>query len=109
MDSHGDDGFRSRIIDGIISGSNLLLTISTIIITGGTGLIGTALTALLHEKGHRVIILSRNPSPGNPDAFRWDYETGTIDAEAIRQADHIVHLAGAGVADKRWNAKRKQV
>src|SRR5258708_22399498 len=82
---------------------------STILITGGTGLIGTALTALLREKGHHVIILSRNPSPGDPDAFRWDYESGFVDAEAIRQADHIVHLAGAGVADKRWNAKRKKV
>lgn len=80
----------------------------TILITGGTGLIGTALTTLLREKGHRVIILSRHAAPGNPDIFQWDYNRETIDPDAIRQADHIVHLAGAGVADKRWSAKRKQ-
>jgi len=80
----------------------------TILITGGTGLIGTALTALLRERGHRVIILSRRTAPGNPDVFQWDYNRETIDPDAIRQADHIVHLAGAGVADKRWSTKRKQ-
>src|ERR1700755_1630543 len=81
---------------------------STILITGGTGLVGTALTGMLREKGHRVIILSRKTTPGNPDIFGWDFSTGYIDMEAIRQADHIVHLAGAGVADKRWSKKRKQ-
>jgi len=81
---------------------------STILITGGTGLIGTTLGRMLREKGHRVIILSRGAKPGDPDAFRWDYATGQIDPEAIRQADHIIHLAGAGVADKRWSKKRKQ-
>jgi uncharacterized protein (TIGR01777 family) len=78
---------------------------ATILITGGTGLIGTALTGLLLEKGHRVIILSR----GAPGTYHWDPARGTIDPEAIRQADHIIHLAGAGVADKRWSAKRKKV
>jgi uncharacterized protein (TIGR01777 family) len=81
---------------------------STILITGGTGLIGTTLGGMLREKGHRVIILSRGAKPGDPDAYRWDYTTGHIDPQAIRQADHIIHLAGAGVADKRWSKKRKQ-
>jgi len=99
---------------------------STILITGGTGLIGTALTQLLTRKGHRVIILSRNanvakgrPSAGlpeqagpahpRPEAAHWDPSTGIIDAAAVSQADYIIHLAGAGVADKRWSAKRKKV
>lgn len=114
---------------------------STITITGGTGLIGTALTHLLIDNGHRVIILSRITPPGSrPDfsgqlptvstdprapgsaaAFygrsigpglqrlHWDPAAGQIDQEAIRQADFIVHLAGAGVADQRWSAKRKKV
>jgi uncharacterized protein len=119
---------------------------ATITITGGTGLIGTALTHLLIDRGHRVIILSRNAPPGSrpapsdiregaggPDergaagepssaaAFygrpsgpglqrlHWDPAGGHIDPEAIRQADIIVHLAGAGVADHRWTAKRKKV
>jgi uncharacterized protein (TIGR01777 family) len=88
---------------------------STILITGGTGLIGTALTHMLIDKGHRIIILSRdapslqgpNHSPG-PQRLRWNPATGYIDPEAIRQADYIIHLAGAGVADKRWSAKRKK-
>jgi uncharacterized protein (TIGR01777 family) len=81
---------------------------STILITGGTGMIGTALTRLLRERGHRVLILSRRASPGDRDVFRWDYRAGYLDPEAIRQADHIIHLAGAGVADKRWSAERKK-
>lgn len=91
----------------------------TILVTGGTGTIGTVLTRMLIDSGHRVIILSRNAqlSPaktfgeGGPGLQRlhWDPETGAIDPESIRQADYIVHLAGAGVADKRWSAKRKKV
>jgi uncharacterized protein (TIGR01777 family) len=81
---------------------------STILITGGTGLIGTALRRLLIENGYHVIILSRKPTPNDPTAAHWDPATGAIDADAIRQADHIIHLAGAGVADKRWTGKRKK-
>jgi uncharacterized protein (TIGR01777 family) len=85
---------------------------STILITGGTGLIGTALTRLLTERGYRVIILSRKKeggAVGGPERARWDPDTGFIEPEAIRSADYIVHLAGAGVADMRWSAARKKV
>lgn len=91
---------------------------STILITGGTGLIGTALRTLLTGNGYRVIILGRNPpandrpsqSASTPaTTYHWDPSTGAIDADAIRQADHIIHLAGAGVADARWTEKRKKV
>ncbi|HXB94291.1 MAG TPA: TIGR01777 family oxidoreductase [Puia sp.] len=88
---------------------------STILITGGTGVIGVALTGVLTAKGHRVILLSRQShvaataAVGMPAVFRWDPSAGTIDPEAIRQADIIIHLAGAGIADKRWTAKRKRV
>jgi len=87
---------------------------STILISGGTGLIGTRLSALLSEQGHRILILSRKTShpsaaAGQPSVFHWDPATGSIDAEAIRQTDVIIHLAGAGIADKRWSAERKRV
>jgi len=83
---------------------------STILITGGTGLIGKALTQLLIEKGYNIIILSRKAGQNNGiTTYTWNPDTGTIDPEAIRQADYIVHLAGAGVADRRWSAKRKKV
>ena len=84
---------------------------STILITGGTGLLGTALTKELVKAGHRVIILSRKARASNDANISyavWDVEAQTIDAIAIDAADYIVHLAGAGVADKRWSAERKK-
>lgn len=85
----------------------------TILITGGTGMIGTRLTELLTGKGYEVIILSRQSSVVSRERkgvsyANWDVAVQTIDKEAIAKADHIIHLAGAGVADKRWNEKRKQ-
>jgi uncharacterized protein (TIGR01777 family) len=88
---------------------------ATILIAGGTGLIGTSLSALLTENGHRVLLLSRHAAvhaataAGDPTSFHWDTAAGTIDAEAIRQAEILVNLAGANVADKRWTAKRKRL
>ncbi len=78
---------------------------STILVTGGTGLIGTTLTRMLTDKGYRVLVLSRDAK----SPYRWDPAAGYIDPEAIRQADAIIHLAGAGVADKRWSEKRKKL
>ncbi|HEY6062218.1 MAG TPA: NAD-dependent epimerase/dehydratase family protein, partial [Chitinophagaceae bacterium] len=84
----------------------------TIVITGGTGLIGKALAKALLEKGYRIIILSRSSSDktirGNLSYATWNVEQQTIDKETIAAADYIIHLAGAGVADKRWTKKRKQ-
>ncbi len=84
---------------------------STILITGGTGLVGSALTKLLVTKGHQVIILSRsekNNAEQNISYAKWNVEKQQIDEQAIASADFIVHLAGAGVADKRWSKARKQ-
>lgn len=84
----------------------------TILITGGTGLIGKALTKALLEKDHHVIILTRDSekltrSTGRVRYANWDVDEENIDADAIADADHIIHLAGAGIADKRWTKKRK--
>jgi len=85
---------------------------STILITGGTGLVGTQLGQALHEKGYQVIILTRNPHRQTPlSGIRfaaWDISKQTIDPAAIAEADHIIHLAGASVAEKRWSVKRKE-
>jgi uncharacterized protein (TIGR01777 family) len=84
----------------------------TVLITGGTGLIGTALTKLLTDKGYKVIILTRNPKNHTSSSAiqyaAWNISQQTIDASAIQQADYIIHLAGASVVDKRWTAKRKK-
>ncbi len=84
---------------------------ASIVITGGTGLVGSALTPLLVAKGHEVTILSRKQHSSNDPSVRyasWDVVAQSIDSEAIARADYIVHLAGAGVAEKRWTAKRKR-
>lgn len=86
---------------------------ATILITGGTGMVGQELTSLLLSKGYDVIWLSRSAGEKqvNGRSIRiasWNLKKQTIDETVIRQADHIIHLAGAGVADQRWTAQRKQ-
>ncbi|MER3471368.1 MAG: TIGR01777 family protein [Chitinophagaceae bacterium] len=84
---------------------------ATVLITGGTGLIGTALTQALIDKGYNVIVLTRDPSQQraskNKSFAQWNIKDQTIDRNAIIKADYIVHLAGANVAEKRWTDKRK--
>ena len=83
----------------------------TVLITGGTGMIGQALAKQLLANGYEVIILSRSPKRSSRlhlSYAKWDIEKGEIDIEALAKANTIVHLAGEGVADKRWSVKRKQ-
>jgi uncharacterized protein len=83
-----------------------------IVISGSTGLIGQALTASLLGDGHDVVRLVRHePGPALSEAAtesRWDPRTGVVDQAALRDADAVVHLAGAGVADHRWTSAYKQ-
>jgi uncharacterized protein (TIGR01777 family) len=79
-----------------------------IVITGGTGLVGTALSRLLKEEGHEVFHISRGKDSDYP-SYQWDLDKGYLDPEALENKDVLVHLAGAGVADSRWTARRKQV
>lgn len=85
---------------------------TTILITGGTGLVGNALTKALLSKGYSVIILTRQKDKQstvpNLSYAHWDIDNMVIDELAFTQVTHIIHLAGAGVADKRWTKKRKQ-
>ena len=76
-------------------------------ITGSSGLIGTALAASLRQDGHTVRPVVR--SDGGPGTVRWDPAAGTIDAGALAGVDAVVHLAGAGIGDKRWTDARKEV
>ncbi|MDB5275307.1 MAG: hypothetical protein JWR61_262 [Ferruginibacter sp.] len=85
----------------------------TVLITGGTGMIGKAITHQLLQKHYSVIVLSRKlpdevvKTPGLSYAA-WDIKKQTIDMEAIKTADHIIHLAGAGVVDKKWTEAYKK-
>ncbi|MCZ2473093.1 TIGR01777 family protein [Aquirufa ecclesiirivi] len=74
-----------------------------ILITGGTGFIGKALQKQLRSSGHEVVILSR--SGGD---FHWDPAKGEMDIRALEGLDAIIHLAGAGIAEKRWTESRKE-
>ena len=78
-----------------------------VLITGGTGLVGTAVKNLLLQKGYEVILLTRS-TVSDKGYAHWNINAGTIDTTAIAEADYIIHLAGAGVADKRWSEARKQ-
>jgi uncharacterized protein len=90
-------------------------------ITGSSGLIGRALTHSLLHDGHTVLRLVRDEtkgpdtssspeSPGSPVRFLlWDPERGKIDAAGLEGVDAAVHLAGAGVGDRRWTDARKRL
>lgn len=80
-----------------------------VLITGGTGMIGSRLSHLLVEKGYEVAFLSRDYGQiPSPKVYRWDIQKGYIDEEALEKADYLVHLAGANIAEGRWTAQRKQ-
>ncbi|GAB3227378.1 TIGR01777 family oxidoreductase [Algoriphagus aestuariicola] len=79
-----------------------------ILITGGSGLIGQRITGLLEKKGYQVAWLGRSAHP-EQRTFLWDIEKDKIDANALEWADAVVHLAGAGVAEKRWTPERKKL
>jgi len=82
--------------------------VSNILITGGSGLIGTELTELLRQRGHRVSLLSRSEQAGEHKSYVWKVDQNYIEPGAFEGVDAIVHLAGAGIADKPWTIERKR-
>jgi uncharacterized protein len=85
----------------------------TVLLTGGTGLVGRALTQRLLKKGFRVIVLTRKfpTAAATEEGLQyalWNVKEKKIDVAAVQKADHIIHLAGAGVVDKRWTAAYKK-
>jgi uncharacterized protein (TIGR01777 family) len=79
-----------------------------IVITGGSGLVGNQLTDMLLSRGFEVVHVGRKLRSSRVKSYSWDIHKGTIDPEALRGATHIVHLAGAGVANHRWTDAYKQ-
>ncbi len=79
-----------------------------ILITGGTGLVGSRLTEMLLNKGFEVSHIGRTKKAGRVPSFVWDIKQKKFDAQALKGVNTIVHLAGAGVADKRWTTARKK-
>jgi len=85
---------------------------STVLITGGTGLVGRSLTKALAKSGYKVIILSRNidgkKTMENISYATWNVKKQLMDVKAVEEADYIIHLAGAGVVEKKWTADYKK-
>jgi len=75
-------------------------------ITGSTGLVGEALVASLTARGHQVRRVVRRPAGSGE--VRWDPQAGTIDAAALAGIDGCVHLAGEGIAGRKWSEEHKQ-
>ena len=83
-----------------------------IIVSGASGLIGSALTRALRAEGHDVWHLVRRArSEGSLSAheIRWDPPSAQVDVPALEGADAVVHLSGASISDGRWTEARKQV
>lgn len=78
-----------------------------IAVTGASGLIGSALVPALRRDGHEVVRLVRR-SPQSADELMWDPSRQVLEPTSLTDVDAVVHLAGAGVADKRWSAARKR-
>jgi len=83
-----------------------LLPPQRIAVTGASGLIGTALVGYLKSQGHTVQRLVRRTAVSSEE-ITWDPIAGTVDMEALSGVDAVIHLAGAGVSDKRWTKKYK--
>lgn len=77
-----------------------------VVVTGSSGLIGSALVTALRGEGHEVVRLVRR-TPQAADEAAWDPPTGYVDRDALTGADAVVHLAGVGVGDKRWSDAHK--
>jgi len=83
--------------------------VEKILITGGTGLIGSHLIPVLKKSGYEVVLLSREEQMHlGCKAFKWDLNKNYIDENAFEGVSSIIHLAGAGIADKRWTKSRKK-
>jgi len=79
-----------------------------VLITGGSGLIGTHFANMLRGRGYDVALLSRTKSKGTEfPIYTWDTDKNEIELEAIEWCDYIIHLAGVNIGDKRWSKKRK--
>ena len=80
----------------------------TILITGGTGMVGKALSKVLQNKGHIVRVLSRQKTQVEKGIYHWDLKQGHLDAKALENVNYIIHLAGANVFGARWTKAYKE-
>ena len=80
----------------------------TALISGGTGLIGSALIKKLKEKSYNVRLLSRTVDHHNTSLYTWDVSKTKIDENSFHEVDCMIHLAGESIANKRWTENQKK-
>ena len=80
-----------------------------ILISGSSGLIGTQLVAFLDTGGHDVWRLVRRTVKQGAKELTWKPDEGILNPDDIEGFDIIIHLGGAGIGDKRWSKKRKEL
>src|SRR5262249_44988760 len=78
-----------------------------VVVTGGRGLVGQALQAVLLAQGDRVDQVSRRPPRPRTTDIQWDPDRGQLDPMALEGADAVVHLAGESIAAGRWTSRVK--
>lgn len=102
-------GYRYRVLAGDLAAhARAGAAPMTVAVTGAGGLIGDALTAFLTTGGHRVLRLVRQPAR-LPDEVSWDPARGLVDADALRAADAVVHLAGKPIGGRFTDAHKAAV
>lgn len=86
------------------------IVMEKILIAGGSGLIGKKIIELLDKKKYSIYVLSRSARKNTDyiQYYQWDLDKKEIDTAAL-DVDHIINLAGAGIADKRWSDSRKNL
>jgi uncharacterized protein (TIGR01777 family) len=81
----------------------------TVLISGGTGLVGTSLCRRLLALGYRVKVLTRTPRPNREVEYcLWDWENGEVERSVVQDVDYIIHLAGENIGQERWTQTRKE-
>ncbi|MFN4082608.1 MAG: TIGR01777 family oxidoreductase [Bacteroidia bacterium] len=81
---------------------------TNVLITGGTGLVGSKLSKMLTNSGYQVFHLTRNPAKSQYKSYKINVDKNQIDTDWLNEIDYIINLAGAGVADKKWTDSYKQ-
>ena len=82
------------------------LKIMKILISGASGLIGSALKTALRKRGDRVLSLTRR-NARNDSEISWDPSSNTLDPSCLTNIDGVIHLAGENIASRRWTAAQK--
>jgi uncharacterized protein (TIGR01777 family) len=80
-----------------------------VLMSGGSGFVGTALTQSLRANGHTVAHLVRPGSPARPGDVRWDPNSASVDMASMEGVEAVVHLSGANIAGGRWTQERKNL